>query len=145
MKKIIENQRGMTLVEIMVVVTIIGIIATLVTVNVVGYLDRARVDTTVTTIRSLEQMLEQYRLDNGSYPSSEQGLNPLAEAPSFGKSPKRYPAGGYIKGGKVPKDSWKNELVYSSPGANGNPYEIVSIGPDQQEGSEDDIKSWEIE
>src|SRR3989338_415285 len=128
-KKILKlNNRGMTLIEIMVVITILGLITAIVTVNVMD---------------SLEQALEQYRLDNGSYPSTEQGIQPLVSAPTFGKVPKRYPSGGYLTGGKLPKDSWGEEFIYSSPGAQGNPYEISSKGPDSQTGNEDDIKSLE--
>lgn len=143
--KSLKNNRGMTLIEIMVVVTILGLIATIVTVNVIGQLDKAQIDTTATQISSLEQALEQYRLDAGRYPSTEQGLRALIEAPSVGKAPKRYPSGGYLKskGGKLPEDPWGEEFVYTSPGIHGNPYEIFSKGPDGVEGSDDDIKSWE--
>ena len=143
-KKILKlNNRGMTLIEIMVVITILGLITAIVTVNVMDRLEKARLDTAKTQIKSLEQALEQYRLDNGSYPSTEQGIQALVSAPTFGKVPKRYPSGGYLTGGKLPKDSWGEEFIYSSPGAQGNTYEISSKGPDSQTGNEDDIKSWE--
>ena len=133
----------MTLIEIMVVITILGLIATIVTVNVMGRLEKARHDTTVTQIMSVEQALEQYRLDNGGYPTTEQGLQSLVTAPSFGKTASRFPSEGYLK--KVPKDAWGEEFLYSSPGVNGHPVEIVSRGPDKTEGTDDDIKNWEIE
>ena len=143
MKNLWKNARGMTLIEIMVVITILGIIATLVTVNVMDRLEKARLETTKTQIKSLEQVLDQYRLDNGSYPTTEQGLQALVAAPTFGKVPKRYPATGYVKGGRLPKDAWGEDFVFSSPGGNGHPYEIFSKGPDNQAGTDDDIKSWE--
>mgnify|MGYP001564918301 CR=1 FL=1 len=143
-KKILGlNNKGMTLIEIMVVITILGLITAIVTVNVMDRLEKARLDTGKTQIKSLEQALEQYRLDNGSYPSTEQGIQALVAAPSFGKVPKRYPSGGYLTGGKMPKDPWGEIFIYSSPGAEGHPYEISSKGSDTQVGTEDDIKSWE--
>ena len=140
MQKIFKNARGMTLIEIMVVITILGLIAAMVTVNVMSRLDKAKVDTTKTQIKSLEQALEQYRLDNGSYPTTEQGLNALVTAPS-GDAAKRFQPGGYIK--KVPQDPWRHDYSYLSPGTNGHPYEITSNGSDGQEGTDDDIKSSE--
>ena len=140
-QKILElNNKGMTLIEIMVVITILGLIAAMVTVNVMGRLEKAKLDTAMTQIKSLEQALEQYRLDNGSYPSTEQGLAGLVEAPSGAK---RFQPGGYLKGGKVPDDSWNEPFSYLSPGTQGHPFEIVSKGPDREEGTDDDVKSWE--
>lgn len=137
----------MTLIEIMVVITILGLIATVVTVNVLDRLDTAKVETAKTQIRSLEGALDNYRRDNGSYPSTEQGLKALIEKPAIGKTPKNYPKNGYLKGGKSPKDPWGNDYIYYSPGIYGHEYEIISLGRDGQEGGEDidsDIKSWEI-
>jgi general secretion pathway protein G len=147
LKKILNNQRGMTLIEIMVVVTILGIIATLVTVNVIGRLDQAKVSAAKTQIKNLETALDEFRRDNGFYPQTEQGLKALVEKPSSGRVPNSYPKGGYIKGNAVPKDPWSCEFLYYSPGLHGNPYEITSYGADCQEGGEDtdeDINSWEI-
>ncbi len=132
------NNRGMTLIEIMVVVAIIGLVMAMVTVNVMSRFAKAKVDTARTQAKALEQSLEQYYLDNGSYPSTEQGLSALVEAPGGAK---RFQPGGYLKGGKVPKDPWGHEYDYISPGATGQPFEISSKGPDGQEGTDDDIKS----
>ena len=137
----------MTLIEIMVVVTILGIIATLVTVNVIGRLDQAKVTATKTQIKNLETALDEFRRDNGFYPSTEQGLKALIEKPSSGRIPNSYPRDGYLKGGAIPKDQWGCDLAYFSPGLHGNKYEITSQGADCQEGGEDvdaDINSWEI-
>lgn len=134
----LKGSVGMTLIEIMVVVSIIGLVMAMVTVNVMSRFAKAKVDTARTQIKALEQSLEQYYLDNGSYPSTEQGLSALVEAPSGSK---RFQPGGYLKGGKVPKDPWGTEFEYVSPGATGQPFDIVSIGPDRQEGTDDDIKS----
>ncbi|MBI1908896.1 MAG: type II secretion system major pseudopilin GspG [Deltaproteobacteria bacterium] len=146
-KKILKSQRGMTLIEIMVVVTILGIIATIVTVNVLDRLDQAKASATKTQIKNLEVALDEFRRDNGFYPSTEQGLGALVEKPSIGRIPNTYPKNGYLKGGKVPRDSFSCDFVYFSPGTHGNPVEIVSLGADCQEGGEDvdaDINSWEI-
>ena len=138
----------MTLIEIMVVITILGLIATVVTVNVLDRLDEAKVSTAKTQIKSLEQALDQFRRDNGYYPSTEQGLQALIEKPSIGRVPKRYPPKGYMKGSKVPQDPWSCDYVYSSPGTRGNDYEITSLGSDCQEGGEGanaDINSFDTE
>jgi general secretion pathway protein G len=148
MKKWLRNVKGMTLIEIMVVITILGLIATVVTVNVLDRLDEAKVSTAKTQIKSLEEALDQYRRDNGVYPSTEQGLQALVEKPTIGRIPKRYPSKGYIKGDKVPNDPWDCEYKYYSPGIQGHEYEIYSLGRDCQEGGEEtdaDIPSFETE
>ena len=133
-----SSTKGMTLIEIMVVVAIIGLVMAMVTVNVMNRFAKAKVDTAKMQIKAMEQSLEQYYLDNGNYPSSEQGLNSLVEAPSGSK---RFQPGGYLKGGKVPKDPWGEMYDYISPGASGQPFDISSKGPDRQEGTDDDVKS----
>lgn len=120
----------MTLVEIMVVIAIIGLVGTVAIVNITKQFRKAQVKTSRTQMKSIEQALEQYYLDNGNYPTSDQGLQALVE-------------GEYIN--KVPKDPWKKDYAYTSPGTEGNPFEISSPGPDKQEGTEDDIKSWQEE
>ncbi len=146
--RVLQNAKGMTLIEIMVVVTILGIIATLVTVNVIGRLDQAKVSAAKTQIKNLETALDEFRRDAGFYPSAEQGLRALIEKPTAGRIPASYPKGGYLKGNAIPKDPWSCEFLYFSPGTHGNnPYEITSLGGDCQEGGEDtdeDINSWEI-
>jgi general secretion pathway protein G len=132
----------------MVVITILGLIATVVTVNVMDRLDDAKVQTAKTQMKGFEDALEQYRRDNGFYPSTEQGLTALIEKPSIGRVPKRYPPKGYLKGGKVPKDPWESDFVYASPGSQGQDLEIISLGRDGQEGGEGidaDISSTESE
>lgn len=129
-KKFLKQNGGMTLVEIMVVISIIGLVMAMVTINVMKRFEKAKIQTTRTQIKALEQALEQYYLDNGNYPSTEQGLSTLAD-------------GEYLK--RLPKDAWKRDYNYVSPGTEGNPFEISSAGPDKQEGTEDDIKSWQEE
>ena len=140
------RELGMTLIEIMVVVTILGILATIVTVNVLDRLDQAKVSAAVTQMKNLEAALDEFRRDNGYYPSTEQGLVSLVEKPTIGREAKRYPRSGYLKGGNVPRDPWDCDFIYYSPGVEGNPYEITSLGADCSEGGEDadgDIYSWE--
>ncbi len=145
--KKITNQSGMTLIEIMVVITILGMIATIVTVNVLGRLDQAKVSAAKTQIKNIETALDEFRRDNGFYPSTEQGLMALVKKPSSGRVPKTYPKGGYLKGNNVPKDPWSCEFAYTSQGEGDQPYEIMSYGADCEEGGEDanaDIRSSEI-
>lgn len=145
-KRNLARQTGMTLIEIMVVVTILGIIATIVTVNVLDKLDQAKVSAAITQIKSLETALDEFRRDNGFYPSTEQSLKSLIEKPSIGREAKRYPRDGYLKGNKLPQDPWGCDFIYRSPGSGGQRYEIISLGADCAEGGEDvdaDINNWE--
>lgn len=139
------NQGGMTLIEIMVVLAIMGVIMALVGVNVMDRLAKAKVQAAGAQIKTFEDALEQYHLDNDAYPSTEQGLEALVVKPSSGRIPKNYPSKGYLKGGKVPKDPWGEEYTYYSPGTQGHEYEIYSKGKDRQEGTEDDVSSFESE
>ncbi len=137
----------MTLIEIMVVITILGLIATVVTVNVLDKLDEAKVETAKTQIKVLEEALDQFRRDSGFYPSTEQGLNALIDKPSMGRIPKRYASKGYLKATKIPQDPFGCDYQYYSPGLQGHDYEIYSLGRDCQDGGEDsdaDIASFEI-
>lgn len=146
MKKMLSSTRGMTLIEIMVVITILGLIATVVTVNVLDSLDEAKIKTAKAQIKGFEDALEAYRRDSGGYPSTEQGLAALVEKPSIGRIPKRYPPKGYLKGGKIPQDPFDCDYQYYSPGLQGHEYEIYSLGRDCQEGGEGidaDISSFE--
>lgn len=145
-KRILKRQGGMTLIEIMVVITILGLIATVVTVNVLDRLDEAKIETSKTQMKVFEEALDQFRRDNGFYPSTEQGLTALVEKPSIGRIPKRYPGKGYLKGGRVPQDPFDCDYQYYSPGIQGHEYEIYSMGRDCQEGGDDvdaDISSFE--
>ena len=146
LKKLLTSQRGMTLIEIMVVVTILGLIATIVTVNVLDRLDQAKASATLTQIKNLEAALDEFRRDNGFYPATEQGLLSLIKKPEGGRVPHRYPRNGYLKGNVVPRDSFDCDFIYNSPGLQGNPYEITSLGADCQEGGEEadaDIHSYQ--
>jgi general secretion pathway protein G len=138
---------GFTLIELMVVVVIIGILAGLIVPRIMGSDDKARDAKTKMQIESLETALKLYKLDNGNYPTTEQGLKALVEAPTAGNLPKNWRQGGYLEKGKVPKDPWGNEFIYICPGSHGD-FDLSSYGADGEpggEGKNKDINNWEIE
>lgn len=141
------NDRGFTLIELMVVIVILGILAGLIVPRIMGRPEEAKQLKAKMTIESLETSLRLYKLDNGSYPTTEQGLQALVERPDTGNVPQKWRDGGYLEKGKVPKDPWDNEYVYLSPGVNGE-YDLISYGADGVPGGETkdmDINSWELE
>jgi general secretion pathway protein G len=141
------NNRGFTLIELMVVIVILGILAGLIVPRIMGRPEEARRAKAAMQMESMETALKLYKLDSGTYPSTEQGLQALVEAPSVGEPPRNWREGGYLEKGKVPKDPWGNDYVYMSPGAHGE-YDLLSYGSDGEPGGEDkdkDIASWEIE
>ncbi|MEM9838284.1 MAG: type II secretion system major pseudopilin GspG [Pseudomonadota bacterium] len=143
MSKAKQKQRGVTLIELMVVIVIIGLIGGIVAFNVFGQLERARVQTARTQIDRLETALQQYRLDNQSYPSQQQGLFALVEMPNGLRRPERYAPGGYID--NLPRDPWDNPFVYIYPGEFGD-FDLISYGADGRPGGEGldaDIGSWQ--
>ncbi len=130
-KVFMRRRSGFTLIEIMVVVVILGLLAALVVPRIGPQVAEAQRTTAQTQIRSLEDALEMYRLHNGFYPSTQQGLDALVKAPTTSPVPKRYAEGGYIK--KVPDDPWGNPYIYRND--NGR-IRIISTGPDGEEGGE---------
>ena len=143
----IRNQRGFTLIELMVVIVILGVLAGLIIPRIMGRPEEARRMKARVQIESIETALKLYKLDNGSYPSTEQGLQALVEAPTVGLLPRAWREGGYLEKGRVPKDPWENEYVYLSPGVHDD-FDISSYGADGEPGGEDnnkDINNWELE
>ena len=141
------NNMGFTLIELMVVIVILGILAGLIVPRIMGRPEEAKRAKTIIQIESLETTLKLYKLDNGSYPSTEQGLQALVEPPEVGNLPGNWREGGYLEKGKIPKDPWKNEYIYLSPGTHGD-YDIISYGADGEpggEGKDRDITSWDVE
>lgn len=132
-------EAGFTLIEIMVVIIILGLLATLVIPNITGYTEKAKREKTRADITSLEGALELFKADNGFYPTIEQGLEALVAKPTTGRIPNKWMDGGYFKKG-LPLDPWGNRYVYYAPGRRGEAYEILCLGPDGQE-SEDDLSS----
>ena len=143
------NNKGFTLMELLVVVIILGILATYVGVKLVREPERARINQTKIQIQALEQALKMYQMDNGDYPSTEQGLKALVEKPSTGSIPRSWKEGGYLEKNRVPKDPWDNEYVFMNPGLhNPNGVDVFSYGPDGQPGGDGDnadIGNWESE
>ncbi len=141
-----KNERGFTLIEIMVVVMIIAMLSTMVGVTVINRLDKAKRAGAAAQISSLMTALDSYRLDCNVYPTTEQGLEALINPPSTGNPCRNYQEGGYLTG-NVPLDPWDNPYIYLSPGVNGEDYTIESYGVDGQDGGEGknaDIESWRL-
>jgi general secretion pathway protein G len=142
-----RKQAGFTLIELMVVVVIIAVLAGLIIPRFMGETDKAKQAKAKIQIESLESALKMYKLDNGSYPTTEQGLKALVETPTMGNLPKNWRQGGYLEKGRVPKDPWDHEYVYVSPGSHGD-FDLSSLGADGEpggEGFDKDINNWEIE
>ena len=127
-----ERQRGLTLIEIMVVVAILGLLAAMIVPNVIGQGEKAKVDIARANMASVANALKMYKLDNNDYPTTEEGLEALVERPPSAEKGEYNPEG-YLK--KVPEDPWGNPYVYVSPGVDG-PYDLYSLGADGAEGGE---------
>ena len=143
----IKSGAGFTLLELMIVVVILGILATLLVPKIMHKPDEARVVKAKNDIKAIEMALKMYKLDNGMYPTTEQGLKALIEKPEIEPIPKHWREGGYLETNEVPKDPWGNPYIYRSPGEEGREYEIISLGADGKEGGTGvnaDIKSWEL-
>ncbi len=123
--------RGFTLIEIMVVVVILAILGTLVAPQILGRIDEARVTKAKNDLRLYESALDLYRMDNFKYPSTDQGLDALVHKPND-PNLKNYRPEGYVK--QLQKDPWGHDYVYVSPGTNGQPYDLLSLGADGQPG-----------
>ena len=148
MKPLLRNNVGFTLIELMVVIIILGLLAAIVMPRVVGETDRARYEQAKVQMRILEDAIKRYKLDNGVYPSTEQGLDSLVRKPSTGILPRNWPEGGYLDKTEIPIDPWGNQYVYISPGLHSPDYDIKSFGADGLEGGEGynaDIESWRVQ
>ena len=130
-------ERGFTLVEMLVVITIISLVMALVGPRVLNYLTDSKIKTAKIQIESFESALDLYRLDAGQYPTTSEGLRALIERP--GNSV--VWSGPYLRGDTVPNDPWGRAYIYRSPGQHGS-YDIISSGIDGQEGATDNITSW---
>ncbi len=144
---VLKNSRGFTLIELMVVIVILSILAVWVAPKIMGRPEQAKQVKARVDIEGFETALKLYKLDNGMYPTTEQGLEALVSAPDTGKIPKNWREGGYIEKGKIANDPWGNPYAYLCPGVHGE-YDIISYGADGEpggEGYDKDINNWEIE
>lgn len=142
-----NSNKGFTLIELMVVIVILSVLAVWVAPKIMGRPDQAKQVKAKVDIQGYETALKLYKLDNGMYPTTEQGLEALVSQPDSGKLPKNWRSGGYIDKGKISKDPWGNDFVYLSPGMHGD-FDITSYGADGEPGGEEydmDINNWEIE
>ncbi|ANO31810.1 type II secretion system major pseudopilin GspG [Vibrio breoganii] len=140
-----KKQQGFTLLEVMVVVVILGILASFVVPNLLGNKEKADQQKAITDIVALENALDMYKLDNSVYPTTDQGLDALVSRPTGSPEPRNYRGDGYIR--RLPNDPWGNEYQYLSPGDNGN-IDIFTLGADGQEGGEGaaaDIGNWNLQ
>jgi len=141
------NDKGFTLLEIIVVVFILSILAAIVAPKIIGRTDDARIAEAKIQIKNFETAFKLFKLDNGFYPSTEQGLEALIEQPTTGKIPLKYREGGYLEQKTIPLDPWDNPYLYISPGVYGD-FDLFCYGADGQEGGEGkdaDIQNWNMQ
>jgi general secretion pathway protein G len=129
-----RTQAGFTLIELMVVITILALLVALVAPKLVGRTDEARVTAAKAQLKNIESALELYKLDNGVYPTTEQGLDALVTEPTTPPLPINWKKGGYLP--KVPNDPWKRPYIYISPGIHNPDYDLLSYGADGEPGGE---------
>lgn len=136
--RITPSRQGFTLVEMLLVLVILGVLAAIVYPKVAGRGEQARVTSTQTQIASFKTALDAYEVDNGNYPKGRNGLQDLVQKPRDAVNWR----GPYLD--NIPKDPWQNEYIYECPGKhNPSSYDIMSMGPDGQSGTQDDIGNWQ--
>ncbi len=140
------KSRGFSLIELMIVVVILGLLAGLLVPRIMDRPEEAKVTKARMDMRTIESALRFYRLDNGFYPTTEQGLEALIRKPETSPLPESWRSGGYLETTSIPRDPWNNPYIYRSPGDQGRDFEIISLGADGKEGGtgfNQDIKNWE--
>ena len=140
----ITCQSGFTLIEMMIVIVIMGILASLIVPKIMGRPDEARIMAAKQDIASIMQVLKLYKLDNQRYPSTEQGLQALVSKPTLSPIPENWKAPGYLD--KLPKDPWGKPYQYLAPGMHSE-VDVFSFGADGAvggEGNDADIGSWDL-
>ena len=143
--KLLRNNHGFTLTEMLIVIALIALVGTFVTGQVIGKYNRAKVDATKIQMKNLGVVLDDYRRDCNKYPTTEQGLDALINKASGGPECKNFDPDGYLKNKKIPKDGFGYEYAYES---DGNKYVLKSLGADNKEGGADtdkDISSDDLE
>ncbi|MFA4916624.1 MAG: type II secretion system major pseudopilin GspG [Syntrophales bacterium] len=141
-----SSRKGFTLLELVVVVFILSLLVALVAPRLIGRTDDARITEAKVQIKNFETALKFFKLDNGFYPDTQQGLDALVEKPTTGEIPSHYREGGYLERKKIPLDPWGHPYIYLSPGINGD-FDIISFGGDGKEGGEGkdaDIENWAL-
>ena len=133
------RQHGFTLIEVMVVVVILGILAAVVVPRVMDRPEQARISATRNNIKAIRSALDMYKLDNHSYPTTDQGLEALASKPESGPEAENW--SGYME--RIPQDAWGRDYLYLSPGKHGK-VDVFSGGPNGRAGDDDDIGSWQL-
>ncbi len=139
--------KGFTLIELLVVILILGLLAGIVGPRLFSRADDAKQSAAKLQIESMGSAIKMYKIDNGVYPTTDQGLQALVAAPSSGNVPKNWKKGGYLEKKQVPKDPWGNDYIYLSPGVNGD-FDLSSYGADGTPGGEDynkDLNNWDVE
>ncbi|MDN7124447.1 type II secretion system major pseudopilin GspG [Pseudidiomarina terrestris] len=137
-----QKTKGFSLIEVMVVIVILGLLATMILPNVLGSAEQANRQKVKSDIVALENALSQYKLDNGMFPTTEQGLEALLNEPTTEPTPRNYRRGGYIQ--RLPQDPYGSDYLLLSPGEYSD-IDIFSAGEDRQPGTEDDIGNWNLE
>jgi general secretion pathway protein G len=146
-KRLLLAKQGFTLIELLVVILILGLLAGIVGPRLFGHADEAKQTKARVQIENFSSALKMYKLDNGQFPTTEQGLEALVTQPQSGDIPKKWKKGGYMAKKQIPKDPWGNEYIYLYPGVHDD-FDITSYGADKVPGGEDfnrDINSWEID
>ena len=141
-----SGRNGFTLLELVIVIAILSLLAAIIAPKMMGRADDAKIADAKIQIRNLETALKLYKLDNGSYPDTEQGLEALTSKPATGNVPNKYREGGYLEQKKIPLDPWGNPYIYVSPGIHGD-FDILSYGSDGKDGGTDkdaDITNWDM-
>ena len=141
-------QAGFTLIELLIVVIILGILSSLIIPRIMGRPEEARRTKARLQIETLENALKLFYLDNGFYPSTDQGLQALVKKPETGRRVRKWREGGYLEKGRVPKDPWGNDFRYLSPGVHNRDFDLWSPGADGEDGGEGkdrDVTNWDEE
>ncbi len=139
MRKFQLNKKGFTFLEIMFVVVIIGILVSIIGPQFTGKSRKAKVTATKATMKAVETALQQFEMNVGRFPTTEEGLMALVKCP--GDVEQDDWDSPYLK--EIPKDAFGKEFNYKSPGENNADYDLFSLGPDRNEGTDDDIVNWQ--
>lgn len=138
-RRVVRTATGFTLIELLVVIIILAILAAVVIPRVIGRTEDARIAKATADISTIDSVLDQYKLDTGQYPTTDEGLQALMT--NVGNNERWN--GPYLK--SLPLDPWGNPYLYRYPGEQGLEYDVYSAGPDKQPGTQDDIGNWNLQ